>query len=270
MVSIIIPYYNHGKFIKETLESILSQNFSNLEVIIINDGSTDEFSLAVLGKINHPKVFIYHTDNKGVCHARNYGVSLAKGNYLLFLDADDKIANEYISEAYSILKANSNIKAVSGKVKLFGEKSGYMNLPKFSLEKLIARNILIISCLIRKEDFEASGGFNPIMKEGFEDWDFWLSFFENGGDVHHLDKVVFFYRIQNISRNHTIGKQNFKKLRRQIYYNHKSLYSSLFLDPTESFEYLSISDSKEYQMGILFSSPLKKMLNFYRRIKRSF
>jgi len=263
LVSIIIPFFNQGKFILETLENVLHQEYENCEIIIINDGSNDTHSISVLNQIEDPKINIIHIPNQGVCGARNMGVRHANGKYLLFLDADDKISTAYIKDAVHILETRPDIKVVSCKVELFGEKRGEMNLPDFSLDLLIARNILVISCLFRAQDYELTGGFNENMKDGFEDWDFWLSLLGKGGKVFKIDKVGFFYRIRNTSRNYSIDPQKMKLLRKQIYLNHQYLYSKIFLDPLESFEYQTVVNSKEFKIGQLIGRPLRQMKRLY-------
>lgn len=266
-VSIIIPYYNQAKYIQETVESVLAQRFQSYEIIIVNDGSTDEESIKVLNELSHPKIFIYHIENQGVCAARNYGYEKSSGKYLLFLDGDDKISKDFIAEAVPILETRPEVKAVSCRVELFGEKSGEYMLPEFSLDTLIARNILIITCLIRSKDFAKTPGFNDNMRGGFEDWDFWLSLLGSGGEVFRLDTVGFYYRIRKVSRNHTIGSEKMRSLRKQIYLNHRELYSSRFLDPYESFEFQELINSKEFKIGKVVALPLRKAFSFIKGLK---
>jgi len=265
-VSVIIPFYNHGEYIRETVESVLTQKFQDFELIIVNDGSTDEDSIKTLEKISHQKISIFHIKNQGVCAARNYGFKKSSGKYLLFLDADDKISDDFILDAVPILERNPDVKAVSCRVELFGEKSGEYLLPAYSLDLLIARNILVITCLIRSTDFAATSGFNDNMRGGFEDWDFWLTLLGTGGEVIRIDKVGFYYRIRKVSRNHTIGSDKIRNLRKQIYLNHQEIYSSRFLDPYESFEFQELLNSKEYKIGKVVALPLRKAVGIFRSL----
>lgn len=88
MVSVIIPTYNYGRFIKETLDSVMSQTFGDFEVIVINDGSTDN-TLEVLSIVHDSRLKVITTDNGGIGAARNHGLDCAQGDYIAFLDADD-------------------------------------------------------------------------------------------------------------------------------------------------------------------------------------
>jgi len=265
LVSIIIPFFNHGDYILETLENILNQEYKDYEIIIIDDGSNDTHSVSILNKIDNPKINIIHTPNQGVCAARNYGFAKSSGKYILFLDADDKISKGFIAEALPILETRPEVKAVSCRVELFGERSGEYMLPNYSLDTLIARNILVITCLIRSIDFAKTPGFNNNMRNGFEDWDFWLSLLGSGGEVIRIDKVGFYYRIRKVSRNHSIGSDKMRSLRKQIYLNHQELYATRFLDPYESFEFQELINSKEYKIGKLVALPLRKAYGFLKK-----
>lgn len=90
-VSIIIPYYNKGEFIVETLNSVYNQTYNNFEIILINDGSDDIKSIKILETLAHSHLKIFSIKNSGVPFARNYGISKASGTYILPLDADDLI-----------------------------------------------------------------------------------------------------------------------------------------------------------------------------------
>ena len=112
-LSIIIPAYNAEKYINECIDSILrnSQNSLNqTEIIVINDGSTDN-TLEKLEKYKEYKnIHIYTTKNQGVSAARNYGIKLAKGNWITFIDADDKVTEGFIDEHINKLKDNTLLK----------------------------------------------------------------------------------------------------------------------------------------------------------------
>ena len=92
LVSIIIPLYNKERAIENTVKSVLRQTYNNIEVVIVDDGSTDN-SRKIVEKISESdnRIFLYHKENGGVSSARNYGLKMAKGKWVTFLDADDEI-----------------------------------------------------------------------------------------------------------------------------------------------------------------------------------
>lgn len=263
LISIIVPCYNNGEYIQECLNSVHNQEYSNYEIVVINDGSTDAHTNKVVKAIAHPKVKILETKNQGVSLARNSGIEASSGKYILPLDADDKIGSDFISNAINILENNPDVKVVSCDVELFGAKKGLLELDSYSLGKILAKNLLTVSCVFRRTDFDQTPGFNPNMKEGFEDWDFWLSLLKTGGKVHKIESLGFFYRIKQNSRNSALTKAHYKKLRRQLYENHKELYSNYLLDPQESFEYELILQSREYKLGTFLLKPIRKLYSLF-------
>lgn len=115
IVSIIIPCYNGTLYIKQTLDSILSQSFINFNVIIIDDGSTDDLK-SILTQYKDERISYIYQNNKGVSTARNKGIELANGEYLIFFDADDLMTDDFISSRVTYLQQHSHINFVSGPV----------------------------------------------------------------------------------------------------------------------------------------------------------
>ncbi len=129
--SIIIPLFNSEKYIEKTLESISNQNFNDFEVIIINDGSTDN-AAAICEKycLNDQRFKLYNQSNQGVSIARNEGIKLAKGKYLLFIDADDFIDGQYLEnlQKEQLKHPQSFVVLDFYKVDLKGEKNVIYNI----------------------------------------------------------------------------------------------------------------------------------------------
>lgn len=103
LISIIVPTYNVEKYIRTCIESILAQTYRNVEIIIVNDGSTDQ-SLAVISDLicSHHNVKVINQKNQGLSVARNTGIDVATGKYITFVDADDKIMPDFVSSLYQI------------------------------------------------------------------------------------------------------------------------------------------------------------------------
>jgi glycosyltransferase involved in cell wall biosynthesis len=258
-VSVIVTCYNKGKYIRETLDSIRSQTYPNIEIIVIDDCSTDPFTIKTMQSLSETGIkTLLLSENIGVSAARNLGIRSCTGSYILIMDGDDTITPDFIDEAVQVFSERPEIGIVSSQVRLFGLKKGKMNLLEPTLENTIAQNTMVISSIFRKELFQRTGGFNTDMKEGFEDWDFWLSMMEHDVRIHTLPKAHFNYRITANSRNH-LSENELKTLRRRIYDNHRKLYAENFMDPRLTFEYQLLKNSREYRIGSIVMGILKKL-----------
>lgn len=197
-VSVIVPLYNAAPFIGEALESIVASTYRPIEVIVVDDGSTDD-SLYVAEDFarKHSEVRVIHQANAGVSAARNHAIRVSNGEYILPVDADDKIAPYYIEHAVAAM--NEQVRIVSCRAEYFGNKHGEWLLPEFSHELLARKNMIHVSSLFRKADWQRVNGFceQDIYRE---DWDFWLSLMELGGEYVRLNEVGLYYRVQHSSR----------------------------------------------------------------------
>lgn len=225
-VSVIMPCYNDGAYIEEAVESVFSQTYKNIELIVIDDGSDDEYTVQVLKRLSHSNIKVIRTQRLRPAGARNVGIAEASGIYILPLDADDKIEPEYVEKAVKIMEENKQIGVVYCYADLFGEKTGRWDLPNYAFDKMLLDNIVFVSALFYKKDWEKVGGFRAGMKYGMEDYDFWLSIMELGKEIYQIPEVLFHYRIKPKSRttefmtNPEIVKQTY----RDIYLNHPQLF----------------------------------------------
>ena len=208
-VSIVIPAYNAEKYLEETVASALASTYPHLEIIIVNDGSTDNTQQIIERIVSrHPQIKAFQQKNQGVSTARNLGISKAEGTYILPLDADDLIAEDYIEKAVDILDNDNQVKMVNGEGEFFGDRQGKWNLKPFSRRLLARKNMLYISGIFRKSDFDKTDGFCADIK-GPEDWDFWISLLKRGGEVVRLPTVCLYYRVHANSKR--LANKNKKK-----------------------------------------------------------
>lgn len=222
LVSVVIPCYNQGKYLTETVNSVLASTYRPLQIIIVNDGSTDD-SLLIAERLKeaHPEINVIDQKNGGVAKARNTGVQAALGEIILPLDGDDKIAPQYLEKAVETLKNKPSVKVVYCKAVKFseaGEKS--WKLKPFSRNQLARDNMIFVASLFRKQDFEGVGGFSEDMMMGREDWEFWIKMLKDGGEVVQLPFIGFYYRMTPESKRKKTGT-NTKKRQRIAYLNAK-------------------------------------------------
>ncbi|MFM2337665.1 MAG: hypothetical protein RL115_858 [Bacteroidota bacterium] len=209
LISIIIPCYNHGKYLEETLNSIKpAKGDHNYEIIVINDGSTDLDTLAVFKKLEEEGYFILHQNNQGLGAARNNGIKIAKGKYILPLDSDNRICKPYLTTAIDILEKNQQLSIVYSDHIRFGEVPQHLiKVNMFNQQKLMLNNYIDACAVYRKSLWEEMGGYDdkmPVM--GFEDWEFWLKSSFAGKKFYYLEEVGFEYRVlKNSMSNTTFG-----------------------------------------------------------------
>jgi glycosyltransferase involved in cell wall biosynthesis len=168
-ISVIIPIYNNALYIQEAITSVLSQGIEKLEIIIIDDGSTDDFEEKIKG-FNNPRIRLIKQINSGAAAARNNGIKNAKGEFLAFLDADDIWAPNKLKLQLEVLINREDINMVYGQVKEFYDSSilGYDDLQKNAKTFVgYTQSALLIS----KKDFHSVGDFQSKWKVAeFIDW----------------------------------------------------------------------------------------------------
>jgi glycosyltransferase involved in cell wall biosynthesis len=199
-VSIIIPCYNQGRFIADALKSIAACDPAKIEVIVINDGSTELQTNEILQalSIGGTKVIFQH--NKGLAAARNAGIKIAKGEFILPLDADNMIRPQYIEQGLALMDQHPDVAVVYGNANYFGIKTGLWRPGSFNLQRLMISNYIDACALIRKSVLDDVGYYDEQMKfMGWEDWDRWLAIAFHGFRFHYLDETVFDYRVEERS-----------------------------------------------------------------------
>jgi glycosyltransferase involved in cell wall biosynthesis len=264
LVSVIVPCYNQAQYLSEALQSVLGQTITNWECIIVNDGSSDNTEFIASTWCKKDNRFQYlKKENGGLASARNEGIKVAKGKYILPLDADDKIGSRYLEEAAKILNKDREIGIVYCNVEFFGEKTGKWKLPDFSIDGILIMNMIICTALFRRSDFLETKGFDPNMKYGWEDWDLWLSLIENGKGVYKLPGVHFYYRIKNknsMLQDLSLRPEKYRYSLKTIYLNHFDLYLSKQGNPIELYSKLNkVLLSKDYRIGRFIINPLRKL-----------
>lgn len=267
-ISIIVPCYNGAKYLRETLDCLQKQTIEDWECIIVNDGSTDN-SLEILKEYAETDLRYKFIDkkNEGPSIARNIGIAASSGKYILPLDADDLIAPSYAEKAIDYLSSHPKTKMVYCICQTFcGNQKGDFVLIPYSYDVMIWRNMLFNAGVFRKSDFEKTSGYNPNMRKGNEDWDFWISFLNPNDDVYQIPEKLFFYRKEGSSR-HDGARKCVLELNSQMILNHLDVYKPFLgelFDLHDENEYLrsemdKILNSLTYKLGTFFSFPIRKI-----------
>jgi len=192
MISIIIPVYNGAETIEQCLNSIFVQSYSDYEVIVVDDGSTDQTN-EVLQKFA-TKIKIIHQTNQGAPAARNNGWRTSIGQYLLFCDADIILKPQALT---TMIAGLDNHPEVAYTYSSFVFNGKLFKLWPFDGARLQQMPYIHTTTLIRREAF---GGFDESLRK-FQDWDLWLTLLANGHTGHWIDQVLFEVRGQGTMSN---------------------------------------------------------------------
>lgn len=233
-VSVIIPAYNVGPYIEETLQSVFRQTFTDYEVIVVDDGSTDDIKNKIrpyMGKIK----YIYQK-NKGLAGARNTGIKVAKGDYIALLDGDDIWLRQYLEEHLKEIEKDSKIGIVFADAfrlqdgKLLQKKYKEINpVPKkIGFSELLRRNFVFGLSLVRRKVFSECGLFDESFRCA-EDYDMWLRAAKTGYKIGFIDKPLSIYR----QRKESLSRNPIK------------MYSTLIMMYKKLLEHENISDSEK-------------------------
>ncbi len=270
-ISIIVPCYNHEQYLSETLQSVLDQEYQNWECIIVDDGSSDNTRNVCLNFCKRSLKFHYfYQDNSGPAKARNVGIAKSCGEYILPLDGDDRISADYLSEAVSVFLENEDVKLIYCRAEFFGANSGEWILPEYSYKNMLCANMIFCTGLFSRKDFDRTKGYDEEMKDGLEDWDFWLSFLDQSSLVYRLPKIHFYYRIRKGSRNemcHT-NQHILKKILLRVYKNHEEKYLEI-INPLIQFQKVNELEKKvEYLQKEIEQKDLKLKLQLGDKLQK--
>jgi glycosyltransferase involved in cell wall biosynthesis len=201
-VSVFVPCYNMGDYIDEAIQSIYAQTYKDYEIIIVDDGSTDPYTLKQLNNISdqHPEIQIFYKENSGLSGAKNYGIERSNGEYIVCLDADDKLAPKYLEKTVKLMdqKKSDNVAFATTWVQEFGLRDNIWRTSGFDIPRLLTTNVVHAGSIFRKDVWKEVGGFKNV-GASYEDWEFWLNIVEKGYKWDIAEEVLFFYRIRKNS-----------------------------------------------------------------------
>lgn len=272
LVSIIVPCYNDWQYIEQAVNSALNQTYSNIEVIVVDDGS-DLITKKVLKKLEPKITRLITQENKGQSTARNVGIRESKGEYVLVLDSDDYFEFTFVEKAVLALQ-QSNVKIVACYIVRYWNK---IKIDEYhhqggDLSVLILNNQATGSVMFRKEDFTKVGGYDEAMRKGFEDWEFYIRVLKNGGSFYVIPEPLFNY---NMRVDSTTSRANLVKyeLLHYIYIKHSDIYQ-FYYDVFIKFILLKIKREEqekikntqrlEFKIGTIVLKPIRWIKSLLR------
>lgn len=281
IISVVIPCYNTGLFLSSAIDSVLSQSYQSFEIIIIDDGSTDNTKKVVDKYCSKDERLRYHYQtNKGRSAARNKGIELSEGEFIQFLDADDLIQEKKFEVLLREFQINNHPDVIYSNFEFFSEKEHHFKiLPKNPERRLLIKEniledfifgwnkeglIIPIHCPLFKASFLKKNNirFNTSV-EAKEDWIFWVQIALNNAHIHFTDKILAYYRKHDEStvHNHSLMFKDGLKASFIVYDMLPSIYRKRFIDEYSN----DLTNTLQYfidRYNQLKSSPTQKLGRF--------
>lgn len=241
-VSVVIPTYNRQSLVQDTIDSVLRQTFADLELIVVDDGSTDDTERVLLDRYGSRIRYVYQ-ENQGESAARNHGIDLARGLYIGFVDSDDLWHPDKLKHQVGVLKANSAIGLVSTQAYWMNFKGLLLcRIPDgegrrndtITWAELVLDNVVAgggSSALIRTECLERAGGFDQSIRFG-EEWDLWIRI-AHDYQVFQIPTPLVYYRLNPFGTRSWAPRSNEADA---MYQEHLAIVRKAFEQPACVFE----------------------------------
>lgn len=196
-VSVVVPCFNYGQFLKSSLASITAQTLKPVETLVIDDGSTDRDTLAILHDLPKSGIKIIRQENRGLAGARNTGIRASHGDYIYFVDADDVLFPESLEKLAGLLEQrNDAIAACCGVRLLGGEQNGTEWRASYDPYLILVQNTWAAGLMLRKRSIEElSLWYDESMRHGYEDWEFNIRLVQTGRPIQIHPGALYDYRI---------------------------------------------------------------------------
>lgn len=199
-VGVVITNFNQGDVIDEAVRSVLGQRRAAEELVVVDDGS-DARSDDALDDLVRRGVRVLRQRNRGVSAARNTGITELRTDCVAVLDGDDRYADTFLAATMEVLEKDGDVAACSSWLRMFGAADGIVRPAGGRLVDFLHRNACPAPAVIRRERWAAAGGYAESMRDGFEDWDFFLSVLEEGGRIDVVPRPLIDYRTSPGSAN---------------------------------------------------------------------
>lgn len=242
LVSIIVPVFNSSSHLNNCISSLISQDYSNIEIILVDDGSVDDSSL-VCSKFVHsdPRVFYFYKDNGGASSARNYGLSVAKGHFVTFVDSDDYVGSKYVSDMVDAYDKDGTFVVAGMKLKKKNEVGYFLYVTETILKEAILDDI-------QKKRFYLHGGptsklfcLSTIKKyniefyqnlKNYEDLIFCLTYISHVKCIKYIESSEYVYVLDNMSMGLALNGFEGELILFEYYNNVLSQIDANYIDRT--------------------------------------
>jgi glycosyltransferase involved in cell wall biosynthesis len=197
VVSIVLPCFNGGIELFEAVASCDRIRDVFCELVIVDDGSDDPETCRLVAELDGLGYRVVRQKNSGLGAARNAGLRVARGHYVLPLDHDNRLRPEYVTRALDVMERDPAVGVVYGDAQRFGARDDRWEMGPFDVERLLRWNHIDACAVVRKRAIEEGGGYDDrMLVPGAEDWDLWLGLAERGWRFHYIPEVLFDYRVR--------------------------------------------------------------------------
>lgn len=254
VASVVIPCFNYGAYVRDAIDSALSQTLRDVEVVVVDDGSTDPDTVAVVRSLKADRTKVVRQKNRGLPSARNRGIDESRGKYICCLDADDMIDPTYLEKAVSLLECRPDIGFAYTWIRRFGLRTGVWENHPYSFPELIHNNLANCSAVFRREAWKKSGGYWKEVS-GYEDWEFWIRLGAHGYPGARIPEALHLYRkhgpsmIDDAVQRHASLVQSIRTRHRRLYHDPQAAeeIQERFLDREVDLPFLNLSRPEQYQ-----------------------
>lgn len=251
LVTVVVTCFNLGIYLHEAVASISHQTLAPVHVTLIDDGSTDPFTIFLLNLKPWEGVELIRQSNRGVAAARNRAIESAPTPYICCLDGDDRLQSEYLAKATEALAANSNLGFVSCYYRLFDCEEGEYRYANCVLPNMLVRNQAVGVSVFRKEAWQATGGYSTDLS-GMHDWDLWIGILEARYEASVIAEVLFEYRRRPHSMYAVTSRpDNYQRLLGLIVKRHSATYQRFIgtIIPLQARHFLEFIDFHHRQLA---------------------
>jgi glycosyltransferase involved in cell wall biosynthesis len=227
-VSVVIPCYQQAEYLGEAVTSVVGQTFGDWEIVIVDDGSPDntaEVAGALIAGNPDRTIRLLRQPNAGLAAARNAGIAASSGRFILPLDADDILLPEMLAKTVALLDSQPGVAIAYTDQRQFGAVSRIVKTADWDTDLQRRRNLFAATALFRRDVWDAVGGYDPAMRDGYEDWDFWLGAAERGFVGRRIPEALFGYRIKTSSM-HVTARANHRDLVARLRAKHPEWYAN--------------------------------------------
>lgn len=222
-VTAVIPCYNYGRFLSDAVTSVLAQTGADTDILVVDDGSTDQETIQLLDTAQWPRTQILRLPNQGVMKARNAGIAQATGEYILMMDADDVVDPGYIPSCIEALTLHQDAGFAYGDIRTFGLESWISRTPdRVRLSRILWDNPLPATAVFRRTALQSVGAYDETLT-GHEDWELFIRLVAHGYPGIRASEVTSGYRKHGPSQVDRYAARHFT-LTQEVRERHPHLY----------------------------------------------